>query len=147
MARVQGELEAKRRWKNTKAGWDSSLRDHIGLIIDRTDVVQLIAAIGLTIAIHQVIMNSEELLIKARGNVGGIFSFASGPLLVVNLIKDWLGQSTPLSAEQVAALEELRKDPVPWVVSFGIAYFFINNGKEITDITKSVAGFFGMIPV
>lgn len=155
-AKVKAELQAKASWKKTKQGYESSLRDHIGLMIDKINPLELLASIGLTIAIHKIIVDSQELLIKSHGTEGltlsQILLSPGGTLgtivsrITEQQIREWLGLNE-LTAEQLKAIEAVKNDPAPWLISFGIAYFLIHNGQQVASLPATVAGFFGMVSV
>jgi hypothetical protein len=148
MARVEGELAAKAKWKNSKKGWETSLRDHIGLMIDKIDPLELVATLGLTMVVYDLIQNSNELLAK--------FALTEPPPAFVIPIIGQIEQiliaqidNKQLTPEQQAQLDSLKTaDPTLFLKSFAIAYFLMKNGSSILNstqgITGAIAGFLGL---
>jgi hypothetical protein len=150
-ALVKAKLDAEATWKNTAKGRRQIVEDTLFRMVDRIDPIELIASVGLTFAVHQIIVESEEILIKARGTgtINWLTIWGPGAVtaisnITVAQIKEWLGLAS-LTPEQLKELEYIKNDPVPWLISFGIAYFLIHNGQQILSLPSTVAGFFGMV--
>jgi hypothetical protein len=148
-ARVETELKAEARYRKSALG----LQDSLMKMIDRIDPIELIACLGLTFVVYDLIQNSNELLTK--------FSLTESPPAFVIPIAGQLEQmiialidNKSLTPEQQAQIDSLKRpDGILFLKSFAIAYFLIKNGASILNsaagITGAIAGFLGLgvVPV
>lgn len=133
-----GELKALLHFKKTKAGMELSFREHLGKIIDRLDVLEAIAILGLTYLIKQVLIENFE---------DKIAEIATGKTLIPALIRKY----TPLETLETAlkATADIPQiELMEWLLSFCIAYIIIKHGGALFTMlgegAKSLTGIVGL---
>jgi len=161
--RPSAKTEIKRQRKFQKAAWklklkkplELSLREHLGKIIDNTEVPQwleIVAITGMTIIVKNVIEASEDLLVKTIEIGTGLTKI---PLdLLYNLlpaqIKGMIGiEGLRKPLEKVPELYEKTLDTwqieiAEWLIAFTLAFLIVHNFGEIMkatgDILTSITG-------
>ena len=152
MARVQGELEATRRWKATQAGIASSARDHIGRMIDKIDPVELLGVVGTSLIIYDLLKSTPEFYTAVKTDVAQAWADLFEPLgWEIEVWKLLTGSTTEikLTPDQEAAFEKTKNeiDYVLMLKSFGLATILIRNGQAITNLATYVGSALGLVAV
>jgi hypothetical protein len=144
--RIQARVEAER-----KKPLDVSLREHIGKVIDNTnitDIVEVIAAVGLTPVIYNVILSEQKLFDQVKLIIGMPIALASGniPAYVTDVIGlvfgalSWLGvpyKEKPIKPGETPAVTPkvpAEVNYMTWLVSFSIAYIIIKNAGQLIGL-------------
>jgi hypothetical protein len=133
------ETELKTKWKLAKKKplW-VSLRKHIGMILDNAkphEIAKLVAILGMTIIVKQVIDSSEtlmgelDLIKRGKAMAPGLPGFGFG--LALSLGYKIHGVPTP-------EYEGLFPDWMDWLISFTLAYIIVENFGEIMHAAGNV---------
>jgi hypothetical protein len=147
-ALIKAKLDAETSWENTAKGQKAQLNRSFLRMIDRIDPLELIATVGLTFTVYDLIQNSNELLTK--------FALTEpDPDFVIPIVGQIeqllivLIDNKSLTPEQQTIIDSLKKpNAFLFIKSFAISYFLIKNGASILNsasgITGAIAGFIGL---
>lgn len=129
-ARAKGSLQGNAEWKNTKAGWMHSLREHIGKMIDRVDPIKAIAIVSTTLLVYEVLSQAEDFLdsLKVLTPMGITFFRIFGFKPV--------GKDVGLGF-----IPEEKETPYLLAISLMIAYIIIEHPEAIVATAKGILGF------
>lgn len=110
-----------------------SVREHLGKVIDRIDMIELAAIVGTTYLIKTTIYADTSLVGKIKGLAKLPFSELYGgsfaPFLEsIDMIlpKEWTTASEP--------------DVKEWLICFVIAFMIVRHGSELLNVFKNVSG-------
>lgn len=126
-ARVRANFLEINRLKGTNKGFFISLREHIGKAIDKIDPLEAVSVAGLTVTIHQLIMNNETWLAQTTVwnipvTIGAFEAFARA------------------MGGRIVDLSQVDKSEIGvWVSSFVIAFIVVRHaGQLIGGISKGL---------
>lgn len=148
VARQKGTL----RFKKSKKGLELSIREHIGKIIDKIDPMDIIAILGFTFIIKQIIIeNFEDRIVELIYGKGilGLIAFA-GPTVygIFQYIRPILEAKGlwPREEEMKKALDIPQIEIFEWILSFALAYIIVKHGGALIGLLdkglNSVVGMF-----
>ena len=146
-ARVITTVETRARMKAEAKFRASSpgIQDSLVRMLDRVDPIELIATIGLTLKVYEIIKSTPEFLAEAKMKIPMLVS----PWLYLLYDRIW-GAQKDLSASEAAELKRIREEPdvLLFFESFAIAYLLIKHSGSIIsglgNISVFIAGFFGL---
>jgi len=144
--------KATLRFKKSKKGLELSIREHLGKLIDKIDIVDLIAILGFTFLIKQVIIENFEDRIVELVHGKGILAWIpfAGPTVVgiLEFIRPILEARglLPTEEQMKKALDMPKIEIIEWILSFALAYVIVKHGGALIGLLdkglNSVVGMF-----
>jgi len=150
-ALVKAKLVAEAKFMNSNIGKEVWTRQQIERLIEKIDPLELIAVIGGTVVIYDLIKSIPELMALAVE-----YTAWSRAMLVISAMPlfSWIIEKInpgalendlkiELTAEQKAQFEAVKKefDPVILVKSFVISYLMIKHSGQIINGVGNMTGF------
>lgn len=144
-AEIKARLKAVAEFKKSAVGTAQSLREHMGKFIDSAkigDVTKLVAILGMTVLVKNVIDSTPELVDKAKELVvpgyalALLFPFTALPFLPA------------LGAAAAAPPKEQLEIPehLEWLISFTLAYIIVTHfGDLVQGMGNVVSGIKGIL--
>jgi len=134
-ATAKGELQGTAEFKATQRGLQTSLRNHVGKLIDKIDPMELISVIGMTVIIKTGIEWTEEILTQANAFYNVFWIVAP----FKEILPSPYQQPSP---EPPQDMDSPIVEALEWVISFMCAYLIVHNFGQIvvgvSNITSSV---------
>lgn len=132
-AEAKGRLQGQAEWKKTQTGIWTSLRDHIGNMIDKIDPLEAIAITSTTVLVYEVLSHTEDFLDQIRVlSPFGITFFR-------------LFGFKPVGEEGLGLIPEELEKPMLLATSFFIAFMLIRHPEVIGLLGKSISGLGSML--
>ena len=129
----KGARQGVAQFKRTQAGFQASLRDHLGRMIDRVDPFKSIAILGATVLIKGGMEWGEDVMMRWYTIFRGLIPFIGEAFFPL-----------PLELPEVEGniLDSPQVEIIQWLLSFTLAYIVVTHFGEIIG---GVGGAFGGI--
>lgn len=114
-----------------KKSLETSLREHIGKMIDRIDPLEVAAIVAMTITVHDTYDWTTSKLANIR--------MKSGPT-ILGLTR----KGGPTGLAEFGEFLSNIPDPVIWLVSFISSFYILRHGKDIATVIPSVIAMLGL---
>lgn len=136
-AMIKARLVAEAKFNRSPIGREEWTRHQIEKMLDKVDPIELLAVIGGTFIVYDLIKHTQELLVVASSRLGW-----AGYSPIFTIIVDLFG-GTKLTDEQKSELERIKNstDIGLYVQSFAISYMMVRHSGEIISGVGNLTGF------
>jgi hypothetical protein len=159
-AQEYGKLKAQERMRKIKHKFTLesimlSAREHIGKLIDTSnlkDIIDLVAAVGLTVVIHETIKVFEKVATNVD-NIASYVGWMNNPVMktlfmptgfILTLLYGDIPAKGQTTVPQAQALS--LTDVITWMLSFSLAWCIVKWGDKLLNAgLGSLGGILGMV--
>lgn len=140
LGKASGEIKAHK-----KKPLLESVREHIGLMIDRIDPLEIAAVVGTTYVLHETILASTDVLNKITAKI------SMNPEWVIGALNPLAGLMLSLMPKPEFP-QELENIKTPdslflWIVCFILAFIVVRHGAELLGKLSGSGGIMSLLPL
>ena len=128
---IKAELEAQQAFKDSPKGLKKSIREHLGRIVDRIDIPEMVAIIGVAHLVKSSIDWTQIVALEVLPKYEFLFPY----------LEFMTGMKAPSIAELTEkAKGSVQSDAIKWLLSFSASYLIVHNFGALVQAGTNIIG-------